>query len=138
VLGAGDHLAHHHGAEMRVTARGRLAHDGDQLAQHLGRRARRLGQALDARHDLRERELHDGEVELPLAAEVVVDHRLVDAGPLGEDRHRHAVVAALGEQLGARAQQRPPRGRGIAPARALPPLRRHRRGGRLHTNQTYG
>src|SRR2546427_5253619 len=56
--------------------------------------------------------------ELSLAAEVIADHRLVDAGLLGDRPHRHAVVAALGEELGAGGQQRVARGGGVAAAGA--------------------
>ena len=79
VLAAGQDLAQHHRAEVRMLAR-HLAHRGDQLAEHVRRRPGRVGQPLHARDDLGEGGAQDGQVELPLAAEVVVDHRLVDAG----------------------------------------------------------
>ena len=86
------------------------------------------------------------EVEVELAGEVLVEHRLGDPGPLGDVVHRGGVVA-LGdehlergvEQLGARALRgiRPPR-RPSSPAAvtsaSLPaslPVRRSRLGGRL-------
>src|SRR5439155_25831737 len=102
----------------RVAPRGDLAHDRDQLAQHLRRRPWRLREPLHARDHLAERRAHDGAVELSLAAEVIADHRLVDAGLLGDRPNRQAVVAALGEELGAGGQQRVARGGGVAAASA--------------------
>ena len=51
------------------------------------------GAAADRAHHV----AHDLEVELALAAEVVVEHRLVDAGARGDAVGAGGVVAALGE-----------------------------------------
>jgi len=59
--------------------------------------------------------------ELPLRAEVVVDHRGDDAGARGDLGHRGVVVAPLGEDLGrgagdpltALGRRQPAAGRGL-------------------------
>ena len=115
VLAARQHLAEHHRADVRATARRHLGHVGHDLPEQIRSRPRGIGEPLDARHDLAERVLHDGAVEIALATEVVADHRLVGAGLRRDGPHGHTVVPALGEQLGGGRQQRLARGAGVPP-----------------------
>ena len=48
------------------------------------------------------------EIEVELAGKVLVEHRLADAGPLGDLVHRRRVVALGDEDLAGRAEQLPP------------------------------
>src|SRR5205814_1591151 len=90
---------------------------GPGWASRTGRRAGGVGEGLPPVEDPREGGADDGQVELPLAAEVVIDHGLVDGGLARDRRDRHAVVAALGEELGAGAQEGLARGGRVAAAR---------------------
>ena len=102
VLSPGQDLAQHHRAEVRRAPRRRVPDDGDEVAEQVRRRPRRVGERLHAGHDLGEGGAHDRHVQVPLAAEVIVDHRLVDLGLRGDGRDGDAVVSALGEESRAR------------------------------------
>ena len=70
-------------------------------------RADRAGDRLDQPvHALVEQR----QVELLLAREVLVEHRLADSGPFRDLVHRRGVVAAGDEDLYGRVQQLPPAG----------------------------
>jgi hypothetical protein len=105
VLGARQHLAQHHGREVRVPTRRRLRDQGDERPQGLWRGAVGGGEGFDLAHDVGEGGRHDRPIESPLAAEVVADQGRVHASARGDRGDPRALVAPLGEERGARRQQ---------------------------------
>ena len=113
---AGDDLAEHHLRQVRAPAVGGVAHDGDELPEHLIGRARIGAQRLDPLEELHEHLAKNGPIQLELAAEVIVDEGLVGSGLPGDLGHRRAVEPPRREQLGGSAQQGLPGGLGVVAA----------------------
>ena len=90
--------------------------EGDQAADRLERIARLEVQLALGGADVGVGLLEDGEEELVLAGEVVVDELLVDAAALGDRLHARAAEAVAGELGHRRAQDLLARAVGIARA----------------------
>ena len=105
VLPPGQDLAQDHRGEKGVLLVD-LAEDRDELPEQLAGRSFGPAQAQELLDGRDEGRRQDGLVESFLAAEVVMDHRLVDPGLPGDEFHRRPVESARGEQLAARPQER--------------------------------
>ena len=96
VRGPGGQLAQHDRREPR--AGGRFLDEGaDPGVELVLGRARAVGDSAHARTDGANHVADDFGIEPGLAAEVVVEHRLVDPGPGGDAFGSRRLVAALGE-----------------------------------------
>ena len=93
---AGGELAQHDRGEPRAGG-GFLDDGGDPRVELVLGRARTVGDGAGAAADRPHHLAHALRGKLALAAEVVVEHRLVDAGAGGDAVGAGGVVAALGE-----------------------------------------
>ncbi len=86
-------LAEHQRREVRPLI-GQLDERGDEGGQLVGRRARLVGDCGNGLAGIAEHLAHHFAVQRELVGEVVVDHRLVDAGEAGDVVDDDAVEAA--------------------------------------------
>ncbi len=67
-----------------------------------------LDEAVDPIEDPLVHPLEDGEEQLVLGREVLIDRPLADPGAIGDGRHRHRVEALLREDLGGGTEDERP------------------------------
>ena len=101
----GGQLAQHDGREPRAGRRF-LDQGADPRVELVLGGAGAVGDGADAHADGANHVADDFGVELALAAEVVVEHRLVDPGPGGDALGAGGLVAALGELVRGGAEDR--------------------------------
>jgi hypothetical protein len=139
-LGAGQRRALDELADGRLVGQVRLEDQAERAAVLVHETEVRLDRRRDAllvvrgrgeRHPDRGHHrlgvlLEQREVEVELAREVLVEHRLADAGPVGDVVHRGRVVALRDEDLLRRAQELAPPRRPGQPGAARAGVRRSR------------
>jgi hypothetical protein len=126
------HFAHHHGEEERPR-RGQRGHGVGEAPEALARGGARGPHRLEPLAKLPETGREDLPVETGLAAEVIVDHRLGDAGADRDFLDPRAAETAFGEEARGRGDERLAGGR-----RVVAPSRRRGGGhGRAHAEHLF-